>query len=94
MIESRMWLSANPVRLQTNETTCGCVFHPFVLTANPCGWAETRAFIIQDLIYAQGHTKLAYAKGVGAAPINEPRGNLTGDPYFTDGLRAVLWVWK
>jgi len=31
-------------------------------------------------------------KGVGAAPISEPRGNLTGDPYFTDGLRAVLWV--
>ncbi len=53
---------------------------------------ETRAFIIQDLIYAQGLTKVAYAKGVGSAPINEPRGNLTGDPYFTDGLRAVLWV--
>jgi hypothetical protein len=53
---------------------------------------ETRAFIIQDLIYAQGLTKVAYAKGVDSAPINEPRGNLTGDPYFTDGLRAVLWV--
>ena len=53
---------------------------------------ETREFIIQDLIYAQGLTKVAYVKGVGSAPINEPRGNLTGDPYFTDGLRAVLWV--
>jgi len=21
-----------------------------------------------------------------------PRATLTGDPYFTDGLRAVLWV--
>jgi hypothetical protein len=31
-------------------------------------------------------------KGVGAAPIESPRQNLTGDPYFTDGLRAVLWV--
>ena len=27
-----------------------------------------------------------------AAPYDEPRGNLTGDPYFTDGLRTVLWV--
>ena len=24
--------------------------------------------------------------------ISESRGNLTGDPYFTDGNRAVLWV--
>jgi hypothetical protein len=33
-----------------------------------------------------------YVKGVGAAPYSEPRANLTGDPYFTDGLRTVLWV--
>jgi len=31
-------------------------------------------------------------KGVGAAPYSEPRGNLTGDPYFTDGYRTVLWA--
>ena len=53
---------------------------------------ETRDFLIQDLWYAQGLEKFAFVKGVGAAPISEPRGNLTGDPYFTDGLRAVLWV--
>ena len=29
---------------------------------------------------------------VEAAPYEAPRGNLTGDPYFTDGLRVVLWV--
>ncbi len=53
---------------------------------------ETRDFLIQDLWYSQGLLKLAFVKGVGPAPISEPRGNLTGDPYFTDGLRAVLWV--
>jgi len=53
---------------------------------------ETRDFLIQDLWYSQGLVKFAFVKGVGAAPISEPRGNLTGDPYFTDGLRAVLWV--
>ena len=53
---------------------------------------ETRAYLIQDLLYTQGLAKLAYVKGVGAAPLAEPRGNLTGDPYFTDGLRAVMWV--
>jgi hypothetical protein len=29
---------------------------------------------------------------VGAAPYDEPRGNLTGDPYFTDGRRVVMWI--
>ncbi|MGD9033314.1 MAG: LssY C-terminal domain-containing protein [Desulfobacteraceae bacterium] len=53
---------------------------------------ETRDFLIQDLWYSGGLAKSAYVKGVGPAPISEPRGNLTGDPYFTDGLRAVLWV--
>ena len=24
--------------------------------------------------------------------MDAPRGNLTGDPYFTDGRRVVLWV--
>lgn len=53
---------------------------------------ETRFNLIQDLLYAQGLAKFAYVKGVGAATIDQPRGNLTGDPYFTDGYRAVLWV--
>jgi len=53
---------------------------------------ETRDFLIQDLWYSQGLVKFAFVKGVAAAPISEPRGNLTGDPYFTDGLRTVLWV--
>ncbi len=53
---------------------------------------ETRGFLIQDLWYSQVLLKNAFVKGVGAAPISEPRRNLTGDPYFTDGLRAVLWV--
>ena len=53
---------------------------------------ETRTYLIQDLAYSQGLKKFAYVKGVGAAALSEPRGNLTGDPYFTDGYRVVLWV--
>lgn len=53
---------------------------------------ETRSYLIQDLMYSQGLSKFAFVKGVGAAPIEAPRQTLTGDPYFTDGLRAVLWV--
>ena len=53
---------------------------------------ETREFLIEDLAYSQGLAKFGYVKGVGAAPYDEPRGNLTGDPYFTDGLRGVMWL--
>jgi len=53
---------------------------------------ETRGFLVQDLWYSQGLKQFALVGGVGAAPITMPRTNLTGDPYFTDGLRAVLWV--
>jgi hypothetical protein len=53
---------------------------------------ETRDFLIQDLWYSQGLKSFAYVKGVGAAAYEKPRANLTGDPYFTDGRRGVLWV--
>ncbi len=53
---------------------------------------ETREYLLENLAYSQALEKFAYVKGVGEAPIDEPRGNLTGDPYFTDGYRLVLWV--
>jgi len=53
---------------------------------------ETRDYLVQNLWYSQGLSRLAFVKGVGAATIDSPRYNLTGDAYFTDGLRAVLWV--
>ena len=53
---------------------------------------ETRNFLIQDLWYSQSLKTFGFVKGVGAAAYELPRGNLTGDPYFTDGYRAVLWV--
>ena len=53
---------------------------------------ETREFLVENLAYSQALAKIGYVEGVGAAPIDQPRGNLTGDPYFTDGHRVVLWV--
>jgi hypothetical protein len=53
---------------------------------------ETREYLLEDIAYAQSLAKLGYVTGVGAAPYDKPRGNLTGDPYFTDGLRVVLFV--
>ncbi len=47
--------------------------------------------LAEDLAYSQALRKLAFAQGVGAAPREAPRENLTRDPYFTDGLRTVLF---
>jgi len=53
---------------------------------------ETREFLLADLAYSQALAKFAYVEGAIPAPIDEPRGNFTGDPYFTDGYRLVMWV--
>ena len=53
---------------------------------------EARNYLLQDLWYSQVLAQYSYVAGVGAAAYSEPRGNLTGDPYFTDGLRAVMWL--
>ena len=53
---------------------------------------ETREFLLEDMAYSQALEKFGYVGGVGPVPYDQPRGNLTGDPYFTDGRRLVMWV--
>jgi hypothetical protein len=53
---------------------------------------ETREYLLENLAYAQSLKAFGYVGGVGEVPIDQPRGNLTGDPWFTDGYRLVLWV--
>jgi len=49
-----------------------------------------RWYLVQNLLDVQRVRKLGLVKGVGEAEPSEPRYNLGGDPYFTDGLRAVI----
>ena len=51
---------------------------------------EAMYALIEDLVYSQQLAKNGYVKGIGAATRSKPRYNLTGDPYFTNGYRAVL----
>jgi hypothetical protein len=51
-----------------------------------------RAFLLQDLLMSGFVERYGYADGVGAAPASAPRANLTGDPYYTDGLRVVIFL--
>jgi hypothetical protein len=53
---------------------------------------ETREYLLEDLAYSQALLRIGYVGGVGPVSADSPRGNLTGDPWFTDGYRLVLWV--
>jgi hypothetical protein len=56
---------------------------------NPCV-DEARNYLIEDVAMSRSCKWWGFVKGAGAAPVTAPRHNLTGDPYFTDGLRVVL----
>ena len=53
---------------------------------------EARNGLAEDLLFSQGMVKIGYVKGVGLSTSNHPKKNLTGDTYFTDGLRLVLML--
>lgn len=53
---------------------------------------EARLYITLDLAASQSLRSVGYAKGVGYSGGDAPRENYTGDPYYTDGLRVVLFL--
>jgi hypothetical protein len=53
---------------------------------------EARNFLILDLVYSHAVSAYGFTRGVGAATSENPGRNLTGDPYFTDGRRAVIFL--
>ena len=95
----RLWMSreryeGKPVWLGQISRDIGVRFTKKTITTHKIDpdVDETREFLLEDLAYSQGVAKIAYVGGVGAATFREPRRNLTGDPYYTDGYRVVLWV--
>jgi hypothetical protein len=50
---------------------------------------EARNYVLNDLLIAERVARICFVPGVEAAPASAPRHNLTGDRYFTDGLRMV-----
>ena len=53
---------------------------------------EARDYVMEDLFEAGRITAGGYVQGVGACTKDSPRHNLTGDPYYSDGYRAVIAV--
>jgi LssY C-terminus len=50
---------------------------------------ESRDYVLDDLLASRRVSRLGFVGGVEPAAVASPRHNLTGDPYFTDGQRAV-----
>jgi hypothetical protein len=51
---------------------------------------EARDYVLDDLIEAGRVSHVAYVPGVEPSERSAPRRNLTGDPYVTNGFRAVV----
>lgn len=95
----RLWLS--PMRYRDKQVWVGQIsrdigsrltIHSPTLTTHKIDpdVDEARAALMEDIAYSQNLAKIGFVKGVGVAPKSAPRGNLTTDPYYTDGLRCVL----
>ncbi len=95
----RLWMSryrhrGKPVWLGQISRDIGVRFTTRTITTHKIDpdVDETREYLLENLAYNQAVAKMGYVDGVGAAPRDAPRANLTGDPYFTDGKRLVLWL--
>jgi hypothetical protein len=95
----RVWLT--PLRSEGNRVWIGQISRDIgVKLTLRTGFLVTHAidpdvdndrwYLIQNLADAEAVAKLGHVRGVGEAPPDDPRYNLGGDPYYTDGLRAVM----
>jgi hypothetical protein len=53
---------------------------------------QDRFYLMRDLILSGAVTRFGFVSGVGVSSMPNPRVNLTGEPYLTDGLRLVLFL--
>jgi len=51
----------------------------------------TRNSLMGDLAYSQALVKIGFVKGSQRSTMDETHYNLTPDPYYSDGLRAVMF---
>jgi hypothetical protein len=99
----RLWLT--PLRFQEQSVWVGQVSRDIGVRFTTKTWNltthrvdpdvdEARDYVIEDLQQVGRIEATGYVDGVGACDSADPRRNLTGDPYFTDGKRAVILLSK
>jgi hypothetical protein len=94
----RLWIT--PLRFGGKPVWIGQVSRDIGVRFTPKTWNLTthridpdvddaRDYVLDDLMESGRVARVGYVEGVEAAQRAAPRRNLTGDTYFTDGLRAV-----
>jgi hypothetical protein len=53
---------------------------------------QDRFYLMQDLFLSGAVSRFGFVRGVGVSSMPDPRANLTGEHYLTDGLRLVLFL--
>ena len=53
---------------------------------------QDRFYLMQDLFLSGAVSRFGFVRGVGVSSMPNPRANLTGEPYLTDGLRLMLFL--
>jgi hypothetical protein len=53
---------------------------------------EARQYVLESLLNRYRISHFGFARATEPVPKETPRQNLTGDPYFTDGLRLVVFL--
>jgi hypothetical protein len=97
----RLWLA--PLRHDGEEVWIGQISRDIGVRFTTSTWNLTthaidpdvdaeRWYLAQDLASVGALSKYGLVGGVGVSTMNEPRVNAGGDPYFTDGLRAALFI--
>lgn len=100
-VHARFWLT--PFTFQGRRIWIGQVSRDIGVRLTSKTWNLTthkiapdvdfdRTYLLQDLLVSGFVERYGYVDGVGVAPASAPRTNLTGDPYYTDGLRAVIFL--
>jgi hypothetical protein len=100
-IHARLWLT--PYTFESRRVWIGQVSRDIGVRLTDQTWNLTthkigpdvdfdRAYLLQDLLMSGLVDRYGFLEGVRPATASAPRTNLTGDPYYTDGLRLVLFL--
>jgi hypothetical protein len=100
-IHARLWLA--PYTFESRRIWIGQVSRDIGVRLTDQTWNLTthkigpdvdfdRSYLLQDLLMSGFVERYGFVQGVGAAAASTPRTNLTGDPYYTDGLRVVVFL--
>ncbi|HTT19232.1 MAG TPA: LssY C-terminal domain-containing protein [Candidatus Sulfotelmatobacter sp.] len=97
----RLWMA--PFRVEGQEVWVGHISRDIGLHFTTKAWYLLthrmdeqvdldRTYLLQDLIMSGYVERFGYVIGVGASAPDQPRTNMTNDPYVTDGLRVVIFL--